>query len=116
VTEPEETTPARDDASAVAPLTDPETGRPLAPTETRAERLRRRGRHGVLYTWATIVVVMLVVVIALVVANTRQVKVSWVFGDSHASLVWLVLISAIAGWLGGIATAILFRRRTRSRS
>lgn len=111
MTEPQEPGPEPNDA----PLTDPATGRPLAPTETRLERYRRRGRHGVLYTWAAIGVAMLVVVIALIVANTRQVKVSWVFGDSHTSLVWLVLTPGIAGWIGGIATAVLFRRRARSR-
>jgi hypothetical protein len=29
-------------------------------------------------------------VIALAVANTRQVKLSWVVGTSHASLVWVI--------------------------
>jgi uncharacterized integral membrane protein len=56
-----------------------------------------------------------VVVIALTVANTRQVKLSWVVGTSHASLVWIILAAAVLGWLLGIATSVLFRLRTRRR-
>ena len=66
------------------------------------------------YSWATLLVAALVVIVALIVSNTRQVKVSWVFGHSHTTLVWLVVIPAIVGWIGGIATAILFHRRTRT--
>jgi hypothetical protein len=38
---------------------------------------------------AEALVVLLVVVIALVVADSRSVKVSWVFGSTHQSLVWI---------------------------
>jgi len=41
------------------------------------------------------------------------VKLSWVFGDTNASLVWIILASAILGWLLGLATSIALRRRTR---
>jgi uncharacterized integral membrane protein len=83
--------------------------------EPRGARRRRRGRHTRLYAWAFIVVTLLVVVIALAVANTRQVKVSWVVGDSNASLVWIILAATVLGWLLGIATSIVFRLRTRRR-
>jgi uncharacterized integral membrane protein len=53
--------------------------------------------------------------IALAVANTRQVKLSWVVGTSHASLVWIILASAVLGWLLGIVTSVVFRLRTRRR-
>lgn len=86
---------------------------PAVPLESRVERLRRHGRRARFYTWATLLVAALVVIVALIVANTRRVKVSWVFGHSHTTLVWLVVIPAIVGWIGGIATAILFHRRTR---
>ncbi len=56
----------------------PETQPPAAPAEARGERLRRHGRRTGLYTWAVGLVALLVVLIALVVANTRQVKLSWV--------------------------------------
>jgi putative flippase GtrA len=38
-----------------------------------------------------------------------------VVGHSHTALIWLVVISAIAGWVLGIVTAYLIRRRTRFR-
>jgi len=85
------------------------------PLESRGERRRRHGRRARLYGWSILLVLALVVIVALIASNTRQVKVSWVVGDAHASLVWLVVVPAVIGWLGGIATAIVFRRRTRAR-
>ena len=81
--------------------------------ETRALRFARHGRRARLYAWVVLLVAALVVLVALVVANTRSVKLSWVFGSTHASLVWIILVAAIVGWLAGIATSILLRRRTR---
>ena len=85
------------------------------PVEPRGVRLRRHGHRAGLYAWACIVIGLLILVIALAVANTRQVKLSWVVGTSHASLVWIILAAAVLGWLIGIATAIVFRLRTRRR-
>ena len=81
--------------------------------EPRAARLRRHGHRGGLYAWAFALVALLVIVIALAIANTRQVKLSWVVGTSHASLVWIIFAAAVLGWLLGIATSIVFRLRTR---
>jgi uncharacterized integral membrane protein len=85
------------------------------PVEARSARLRRHGHRAGLYTWAFCLVALLVVLIALVAANTRQVKLSWVFGSGHASLVWIILAAAVLGWLLGMATGIVFRLRTRRR-
>ena len=54
-------------------------------------------------------------VIALAVENTRQVKLSWVVGTTQASLIWIVFAAAALGWLLGIATSVVFRLRTRRR-
>ena len=83
------------------------------PREARAERLRRRTRRAGLYTWALLLVALLVVLVALVAANTRRVEVSWVFGSTRQSLVWIILVAAIVGWFTGIVTSVLVRRRTR---
>jgi uncharacterized integral membrane protein len=85
------------------------------PVEARLARLRRHGHRTGLYAWAFLLVTLLVVVIALTIANTRQVKVSWVVGTSHASLVWIILAAAVLGWLLGIVTSVVFRLRTRRR-
>ena len=89
----------------VAPYSDPR--------ESRGARLRRHGHRTRLYAWAFAVVALLVVVVALAAANTRQVQLSWVVGNSHASLVWIILAVAVLGWLLGIATAVVVRHRTR---
>jgi uncharacterized integral membrane protein len=85
------------------------------PAEPISERRRRYGRRTRLYIWAFVLVGLLVVVIALAVANTRQVKLRWIVGTSHASLVWIVLVAAVLGWLLGLATSVVFRLRTRRR-
>lgn len=77
------------------------------PTPEPALASERSGRS--LHAGVTIVV--LVVIIALLLANTRSVKVSWVVGSTHQPLVWIVLVTTILGWVLGIFTALLFRRR-----
>jgi uncharacterized integral membrane protein len=58
-------------------------------------------------------VALLAGLIVLASANTRKVKLGWVFGSTHASLVWIILAAAVIGWLLGITTAVVFRYRTR---
>ena len=83
--------------------------------ESRSGRLRRHGHQTGLYAWAFGLVALLVALIALVIANTRQVKLSWVVGTGHASLVWIILASAVLGWLLGIVMSVVFRLRARRR-
>jgi uncharacterized integral membrane protein len=83
------------------------------PDETRGQRLSRHGHRAFLYLWTLAIVGALIILIALIVSNTRKVQVSYVFGDARTSLIWIIVISALAGWLAGIATAILYRFRTR---
>ena len=85
-------------------------------TEGRRARAGRLTRRTVLYTWAVIGAVLLVLLVVLIVQNTRHVRVGWIFGHSDVSLVYLVVFAAILGWLLGIATSILFHRRTRQQS
>jgi len=93
----------------------PESAAPMEPVEPRSVRLRRHGHRAVLYTWAFAAVGLVIVIVALAVANAHKVKLSWVFGSGHASLVWIVIASVVLGWLLGIVTAIIFRLRTRRR-
>jgi uncharacterized integral membrane protein len=57
---------------------------------------------------------LLVVLIALVVANTGRVDISWVVGSSSVSLVWLVIFSVVLGLVLGMVLGALFRWRTRT--
>ena len=83
--------------------------------ETRWQRSIRYGHRGRLYTTLVVGIAAIVLLILLIARNTRQVKVDYVLGHAQTALIWLVVISAIAGWVLGIVTAYLVRRRTRWR-
>jgi uncharacterized integral membrane protein len=83
-------------------------------TETRAERLRRKALRGRLHGYAIAAVALVAALIALAASNTAQVKVNWLIGSSHISLVWLVLVTAIVGWLLGLIASARFKWRTRA--
>ncbi|MBN1528959.1 MAG: DUF1049 domain-containing protein [Thermoleophilaceae bacterium] len=82
--------------------------------ETRGARFARGAHRTGLYVYAGLAVALLVVLIALVIANTGRVQVSWVVGSASVSLVWLVIFSAILGLLLGMVLGALFRWRTRA--
>ena len=86
---------------------------PPAPLATRRERLRHRAHQVRIYGWTALLVAALVVIVGLIVDNTRQVEIGWVFGSGHASLVWITLVAAVVGWVGGLATSIVVRRWIR---
>jgi uncharacterized integral membrane protein len=94
----------------IAPAVEPEPG---AIVETREERIAHRRRQQRLYAWAFLLVAFLVVLVALVIANTRSVKISWAVGSTHTSLIWIIIVSAVLGWFTGIVTSLLFGRRRR---
>ena len=103
-------------------MSEPETEAPRPETEAPPLEAESRFRRGIRYSHRTGLYVSIVVAIAtivflilLVARNTRQVKVDYVFGSAQARLVWLVIISAITGWVLGIVTSFLIRRRTRWR-
>ncbi|HLW94440.1 MAG TPA: LapA family protein [Solirubrobacteraceae bacterium] len=80
--------------------------------ETRRGRSRRMARRTRLHGYALFAVALFAFVIALAATNTARVKVNWLFGSSHVSLVWLVLAAAILGWLLGLVTNAALHRRT----
>lgn len=82
--------------------------------ETRGARFGRKARRTGLYLYAGLAVVLIVALVALVIANTRHVEVSWVVGSASVSLVWMVIFSAILGLLLGMVLGALFRWRTRA--
>lgn len=92
---------------------------PAAPpgpvAEKRGARAARRARRVWLFIMSFVALAILVFLVALIAKNTRHVTVSWVFGTSRVSLVWLVVFVAILGWLLGLLMNVLFRWRTRRR-
>lgn len=104
-------------ASTPTSTSEPETASPPTPTpaqESRANRLGRHGRRAGLYAWVVTFVVLLVVLVVLISRNNRAVKLDWAFGSTtRASVVWIILVAAVLGWLLGITTAVVLRHRTR---
>jgi uncharacterized integral membrane protein len=82
--------------------------------ETRYARGLRYGHRGGLYVALAVGLGIILFLVLLVARNTRQVKLDYIVGSTRAGLIWLILISAIAGWVLGIVTAALIHRRTRA--
>jgi uncharacterized integral membrane protein len=83
--------------------------------ETRFERSLRYGHRTGMYVSLAVAIAVIVFLILLIARNTKEVRVDYVFDSTQTRLIWLVIISAIAGWVLGIATSFLVRRRTRRR-
>ena len=94
----------------------PEQGPAPAPAPAvpgRGEQAGRKARDT--RFWVTVVVGALVVayVIGLVVDNSRRVRIGYVFGHANANLVWIVGLALALGYVLGLATVVLWRRRRR---
>jgi uncharacterized integral membrane protein len=68
-----------------------------------------------MYVSLAVALAVLVYLILLIARNTDPVDFDYVFDTAHTRLIWLIVISSIAGWVLGIVTAFLIRRRTRWR-
>jgi uncharacterized integral membrane protein len=82
--------------------------------ETRAQHYSRKALRARLNGYAIATVALVAVLIALAASNTAHVKVNWLIGSSHVSIVWLVLVTAIVGWLLGLLASARFHWRTRA--
>ncbi len=87
---------------------------PAPEEETRFRRGLRYTHRGGLYASLAVAIAAAVFLILLIAGNTRQVKVDYVVGNTQARLIWLIIISSITGWVLGLVTGYLVRRRTRS--
>jgi uncharacterized integral membrane protein len=83
-------------------------------TETPAQHFSRKALRARLNGYAIAVVALVAILIALAASNTAHVKVNWLIGSSHVSLVWLVLVTAIVGWLLGLLLSARLNWRTRA--
>jgi uncharacterized integral membrane protein len=83
--------------------------------ESRFERGLRYGHRVRLYASLAVALAAGLFLILLIARNSHRVKVDYVFGEAFTHLIWLIVISAIVGWVLGIVTAFLIRRRTRWR-
>ena len=86
------------------------------PIESRTRRAERGGRRAVPNLAATTLVLLLIVLVALIVANNQTVELSGILDSTRDSLVLLLTITAILGWIAGIATAVLLRNNRRPKT
>ena len=70
----------------------------------------------VLYVRVAVVVLLAAYVIAFVLENRTSVKVHFVLATARVSLVWLILLSVVFGFVVGILLSQLERRRRRRRA
>jgi uncharacterized integral membrane protein len=68
--------------------------------------------------WVSLGVLILLVayLIAFVVGNSEETSINFVFGKATTSLIWVILLSALAGLIGGVLLSQLHRRRYTRRS
>ena len=92
---------------------EPEAQQAALDEESRRDRALRYGHRTSLYATLILGIAAAVLLILLIARNTRQVRLDYIAGDTRAGLIWLIIISAITGWVLGIVTAFLIRRRTR---
>lgn len=96
-------------------MSEPEKEAPILEAETRLRRGIRYSHRTGIYAALVVAIATIVFLILLIAQNTRRIKVDYVFGSTQARLIWLVIISSITGWVLGIVTSFLVRRRTRWR-
>ena len=63
-----------------------------------------------------LLIVIAAYLIAFIVANDEEASVSFVFAEATTSLIWVILLSLLAGLIGGVLLSQLYRRRQRDTS
>ena len=65
--------------------------------------------------WITLGLLILIAayLIAFVVGNDEEASADFVFADATTSLIWVILLSLLAGLVGGVLLSQLHRRRQR---
>jgi len=63
--------------------------------------------------WLSLAALILIVayVIAFVVGNSDKTSINFVFAKTTTSLIWVILLSLLAGLLGGVLLSQLHRHR-----
>lgn len=77
------------------------------------EREREFHQHWQPKLWLAIGVLILIAayLIAFVVGNSDEASVNFIFAEARTSLIWVILLSLLAGLVGGILLSQLYRRR-----
>jgi len=76
-------------------------------------REREFDQHWQPKLWLAIGALILIAayLIAFVVGNSDEASVNFIFVEARTSLIWVILLSLLAGLVGGILLSQLYRRR-----
>ena len=68
--------------------------------------------------WIRVAVLILIgaYLIAFIVGNDEEASVDFILGEARTSLIWVILLSLLAGLVGGVLLSQLHRRRQSRRS
>ncbi len=80
---------------------------------TPPESEKAHDRQPLLYVSLIALGLLLAYVIAFVIENSGKVSIHWVFGTTHASLIFVILVSLAIGIFLGVLLSQLYRRRRR---
>ncbi|MCP9487476.1 MAG: lipopolysaccharide assembly protein LapA domain-containing protein [Gaiellaceae bacterium MAG52_C11] len=63
--------------------------------------------------WLSLAALILIVayVIAFIVGNSDETNINFVFAEATTSLIWVILLSLLAGLLGGVLVSQVYARR-----
>ena len=77
------------------------------------EREREFDQHWQPKLWLTIGVLILIsaYLIAFVIGNSDDASVNFIFAEARTSLIWVILLSLLAGLIAGVLLSQLYRRR-----
>ena len=89
----------------------PERRPPDPPPQKDRDGLDERQVRQLALAGALVLVVSLLLI--FVIENSDPVRVSFVFFSADISLIWVIVLSAVAGAAAGISVARLVRRRWR---
>jgi uncharacterized integral membrane protein len=82
------------------------------------EREREFDRNWQPRLWISLGLLVLIAayLIAFVVGNDEEASVNFVFAEATTSLIWVIILSLLAGLIGGVLLSQLHGRRQRYRS
>lgn len=96
---------SHDDIDLSGTRADP--GRPGTPEKPGGDSRR--------VAWIAVAVVAAALLITWVLRNGRTVRVDWLVGSTDAALAVVILVALALGWVLGVATAMIVRRRRARR-
>ena len=76
-------------------------------------RERQFERHWQPRLWIRVAVLILIgaYLIAFIVGNDEDASVDFIFGEAQTSIIWVILLSLLAGLIAGVLLSQLYRRR-----